>query len=216
LNATSILLEGSRHSSNGARVELDLSHLQDITKTPFSLFSGQVVAVEGINTTGRKLVAHRICEGAAHEAAQSTVRELHRYHHDDGFGQGGLPLKVMAVCGPYTTSDNLDYEALLDLLNIVTVEKTDVVILAGPFVSMRHPSVRSGQTTLQFQDGEEILVSYETFFANKIAALLEELYHADKNVHTQFVLVPSLDDATAEWVYVLFLYTFGFLNNLST
>jgi DNA polymerase alpha subunit B len=202
LNATSILLEGSRHSSNGARVELDLSHLQDITKTPFSLFSGQIVAVEGINTTGRKLVAHRICEGAAHEPVMSTVQELQRFHHDDDDDglQGGLPLKVMAVCGPYTTSDNLDYEALLDLLNIVTVQKTDVVILAGPFVDMRHPSVRSGQTTLQFQDGEEVLVSYETFFANKIAALLEELYHADQNVHTQFVLVPSLDDATAEWV----------------
>lgn len=198
MNAASILLEGSRHASNGARVELDLSHLK-ASQTPFSLFSGQVVAVEGINTTGRKLVAHRICEGAAHEPAQSTVQELHRFHHDDDW-QGGLPIKVMAVCGPFTTSDNLDYEALLDLLNIVTVEKTDVVILSGPFVDMRHPSVRSGQTTLQFQDGEEVLVSYETFFANKIAAMLEELFQAEKNVHTQFVLVPSLDDATAEWV----------------
>lgn len=193
------MLEGSRHTAGGARIELDLSHLKAI-KSPYSLFPGQIVAVEGMNTSGRKIVADRICEGAAHEPEQSTVKELLRFHHDDSC-QGGKPLKIMSVCGPYTTSDNLKYEPLTDLVNIVRAEKPDVVIMAGPFVDMRHKAVRSGQTMLQFQDGEEILVSFETFFANKVAGLLEDLFSTeDESIATQFVLVPSLDDATAEWV----------------
>ena len=156
------------------------------------------MAVEGMNTSGRKMVAHRICEGAAHEAQKSTVKELMRYHHDDSF-QGCAPLKIMAASGPFTTSDNLEYEPLVDLVNIINKEKPDVVLLTGPFVDMRHQAVRGGQTTLQFQDGEKTLVSFEMFFANKVAGLLEDLF-SEGDLLTQFVLIPSLEDATAEWV----------------
>src|SRR3569832_78924 len=102
-----MLLEGSRYSSGGQRVELDLSYLKN-TKTPFSLFPGQIVAVEGMNSSGRKLVAHRICEGAAQEAPKTSVKQLLSYHHDDSF-QGDSPLKIMTACGPFTTSAILDY-----------------------------------------------------------------------------------------------------------
>lgn len=198
INATSVLLEGSRHQSGGARVELDLTYLKS-TKSSFSLFPGQIVAVEGMNSSGRKMVAHRICEGAAHEPLKSTVKELLHYHHDDAC-QGGAPLKVMTACGPFTTSDNLEFEPLLDLISSINTDKPDVVILAGPFVDMRQPAIRSGQTTLPFQDGDETLVPFETFFANKVSGLLEDLFAADPDLKTQFVLVPSIDDATAEWV----------------
>jgi DNA polymerase alpha subunit B len=197
INPTSVLLEGSRHVSGGARVEVDLSFLQS-NKTPFALFPGQIVAVEGMNASGRKLVASRICEGVAHEPATSTLKELLHFHHDV---QDGTPLKIMSACGPYTTADNLEFEPLIDFLHVVVQEKPDVVILAGPFVDMQHKAVLSGQTTLQFQDGDEIHVPYEMFFANKVAAFLDDLYTANETLHTQFVLQPSMDDATAEWVY---------------
>jgi hypothetical protein len=32
--------------------------------------------------------------------------------------------------------------------------------------------------------------------------LIEELFTSETDLNTQFVLVPSLDDAVAEWVYV--------------
>jgi DNA polymerase alpha subunit B len=192
-------LEGSRDTSGGARIELDLSLMKE-RKENFSLFSGQIVAVEGMNTSGRKMVAERICEGASHEPLKSSVKDLLRFHHSDNY-QGGAPLGIVAACGPFTTADNLEFAPLQDLMSMVLRERPDVVILAGPFVDLENELVRSGQTTLQFQDGEEILVPYETFFAVKVAGLVEEIFEADEDLQTQFVLVPSLEDATADWVY---------------
>ena len=79
--------------------------------------------------------------------------------------------------------------------------KPDVVILNGPFVDMRHESVLSGETTLCFEDGlGAVTVPFDTFFANKVSLIIEELYTQNEDCTTQFVLVPSLYDATAEWV----------------
>jgi len=190
--------------SGGARVDVDLSYLKNQTKQSYSLFPGQIVAVEGLNCSGRKLVAQRICEGAAMAPVESTVTELMKYHHDDSY-QGGSPVQIVTASGPFTVSDNLEYEPLLDLISMVSQKKPDVVILTGPFVDMRHKAISAGQATLEFEgengEKEEVMVSYEAFFANKIAVLLEQLYAEDESIQTQFVLVPSLDDATAEWVY---------------
>lgn len=150
-----------------------------------------------MNVSGRKMVAHRICEGAAHAPTKSTVETLLHHHHDT---QDGKPLKIINMCGPYTTSDNLDYEPLLDMLETIRNEKPDVVIMAGPFVDMRHALVINGEITLEAEDGSKVMVTHEAFFANKVAALVEELFTSEPNLHTQFVLVPSLDDAVAEWV----------------
>lgn len=181
---------------------MDVSHLKEDKTQNFSLFPGQIVAVEGMNSTGRKLTAHRICEGAAHTAQKSQVRDLLEFHHSDTY-QDGKPLKIVTVCGPYTTSDNLEYEPFYDFMSNILQIRPDVVIMVGPFVDMRHKDIQNGQATkLTFQDGEDgISVPHEAFFANKISGLLEDFYQAeDASLNTQFVLVPSLDDATAEWV----------------
>lgn len=188
-------MEGARNTCGGARINVDLSHLQS-NKTPYSLFPGQIVAIEGMNVTGRKLVAHRICEGAAHKPVTTSIREL----RDFSELQEGAPLKIMTVCGPFTTSDNLAYEPLLDLMNVVLESSPDVLILTGPFVDLRQDAVKKGETRVELEDGEDMLVSFEAFFANKIAGLIEEVYSSKTDLHTQFVLVPSVDDATAQWV----------------
>lgn len=41
--------------------------------------------------------------------------------------------------GPFTTTDTLEYEPLLDLMRVIAVRKPDVVVLAGPFVDANHP-----------------------------------------------------------------------------
>jgi DNA polymerase alpha subunit B len=51
LNTSSLLLEGTRNASSGKSVPLDVSQLKE-----FSFFPGQVVAVEGSNPTGKKMI----------------------------------------------------------------------------------------------------------------------------------------------------------------
>ena len=57
LNAKSVLLEGSRTTSAGRQVPLELGSLSQ-----YSLFPGQVVAVSGINSSGNKFVAKNVLE----------------------------------------------------------------------------------------------------------------------------------------------------------
>ncbi|NWZ02509.1 DPOA2 polymerase, partial [Loxia curvirostra] len=57
LNPKSVLLVGDREHSGGAQVPLDLSELPE-----YSLFPGQVVALEGTNSTGRRMVVTKLYE----------------------------------------------------------------------------------------------------------------------------------------------------------
>ena len=83
-------MEGSSTSSGGARINVDLTQL-DLGRAPaasagedqkasqttstYSIFPGQIVAIEGINLTGRKVVAHNIYEGAPHQPNESSCSD---------------------------------------------------------------------------------------------------------------------------------------------
>lgn len=41
---------------------------------------------------------------------------------------------VLVACGPYTTSDSITYDPLLDLITIINHDRPDVCILVGPWV----------------------------------------------------------------------------------
>ena len=192
LNKTTVVLEGSSVTSGGARINVDLSQALDANSMSYSIFPGQIVAVEGMNVTGRKLVAHRICEGAAQKAVVTPVRELLKF-------EDAAPLKVVSACGPFTTSDNLEYQPFIDLVSGFIEDAPDVVILTGPFVDARQELIRSGRVLAETGEGTQVVASYEAFFANKISALLSELFR-EEDVATQFILVPSLDDAMVSGV----------------
>lgn len=42
---------------------------------------------------------------------------------------------VLVACGPYTTSDSIAYEPLLDLITIINHDRPDVCILVSPLCS---------------------------------------------------------------------------------
>ena len=228
LNKTSVVLEGSSTSSGGARINVDLTQF-DIgasaakkasgqqqqqpagSSSSYSIFPGQIVAIEGMNITGRKLVAQNIYEGAPHPPNESSVKSLKEFHYNQ---QNGQPLKIVAANGPFTTSDNLNYQPLIDLISGFLDDDEDensdatppdVVILTGPFVDARQALIKTGRVLNEIDDdGTEIVASYEAFFANKVSSLLQELVNhqnqGGNRISTQFVLVPSLDDTVAKGV----------------
>ena len=199
MNETTILLEGSKNGSNGARISLDVNK---IDKKSFSLFPGQIVGVRGVNSTGRKMIVEEIVEGIQTELVKSRRDELKKMcklGEEDGH-------KIFAVAGPYTSNQDLKYEPLMDLLNLVVQEKPAVVILMGPFVDLRQPMLQHGdEVVLEYEQDESEgggtvrrYVSYETLFAAKISKELEDLYNEFPYLRTKFVIVPSLEDAVSE------------------
>ena len=112
--------------------------------------------VEGCNPNGRKLLAKKIHTDAAPPGPERCDRVT-----------GGHPLNVVLASGPYTPSDNLDYEPLSDLLSAgeslsrhfllggssngslspsVVKNRPHAAILIGPFVDDRHGRVAAGET----------------------------------------------------------------------
>jgi len=199
MNKTTILLEGSKSGSNGTRIELDVSKMEK----KFSLFPGQIVGVKGVNSSGRKMVVEDIVEGIQTQVVKTKKDELKEIYESS---QGSSGSKIFAVAGPYTTNQNLNYEAFADLLYMVSEQKPAAVIMMGPFVDVRQQHLKDGdQVILEYEQDESegggIVrrhVSYETLFAAKISQELAELYDELPELNTKFILVPSLDDAITE------------------
>jgi DNA polymerase alpha subunit B len=206
INKTSVLLEGSRAGSSGRRAHLDLQELPG-----YALFPGQIVLVEGINASGRRMVAKRILEGVPRPLPQSPPARLLEYHHSKLY-QGGGATNIMVASGPFTTADNLDYEPLEELLRIVAEDKPDVLILVGPFVDASQPLIFEGDVTLHTRDelgnivyGSDHLASNEMIFVEKVIRDgLGTYFNSEEEfggLPTQIIMVPSLLDAHHECVF---------------
>ncbi|XP_006771659.1 PREDICTED: DNA polymerase alpha subunit B isoform X2 [Myotis davidii] len=171
LNNKSVILEGDREHSSGARVPVDLSELKE-----YSLFPGQVVVMEGINTTGRQLVATKLYEGVPLPFYQPA-------DEDGDFEQK----MVLVACGPYTTSDSITYDPLLDLITIINHDRPDVCILFGPFLDAKHEQVENCLLTSPFED----------VFKQCLRTIIE----GTRSSGSHLVFVPSLRDVHHEPVY---------------
>uniref|UniRef100_A0A8D2JHW4 DNA polymerase alpha subunit B n=1 Tax=Varanus komodoensis TaxID=61221 RepID=A0A8D2JHW4_VARKO len=107
LNAKSVVLEGDLEHSSGGLIPVDLSELPE-----YSLFPGQVVVIEGMNSTGERLVASKLFEVSHISCSWETEADV-----------------VLVACGPYTTSDSFTYDPMLDLIDTINKDKPDVCIL---------------------------------------------------------------------------------------
>eukprot|EP00058_Branchiostoma_floridae_P021149 XP_002606639.1 hypothetical protein BRAFLDRAFT_120094 [Branchiostoma floridae] len=114
LNAHSVLLEGSRETSARKTVHLDLSEVSE-----YSLFPGQIVACDGLNTTGSKLVVSKFYQGVHLPFAEV----------DETSENLSVPVQVLVAAGPFTPSDSLAYEPLEDLLKYLKRDQPDVCVL---------------------------------------------------------------------------------------
>ncbi|XP_056366125.1 DNA polymerase alpha subunit B [Oenanthe melanoleuca] len=169
LNPKSVLLVGDREHSGGAQVPLDLSELPE-----YSLFPGQVVALEGTNSSGRTMVVSRLYEGVPlpfHSPTEPMAEQR----------------LVLLACGPFTPSDGVAFEPLSDLLGVVARDRPDVCVLFGPFLDAKHEQVESCQLPGSFSDVFRLC--------------LRTIIEGTRSAGCQLVLVPSVRDVTHEFVY---------------
>lgn len=183
LNAQSVVLEGSRETSNGSRVRLDLSAVPD-----FSLFPGQIVACQGTNTTGTVFTPEAIYQGAQFPLKRSSPDEFIE-HYYQGEDEGAEVVEVLVAAGPFTTDSTLDFEPLQDLLDVIRKEPPDAVVLIGPFVDENHPLIKSGETEVTFEELFDDLVK-------QISAVV-----IDETASTELVLIPALRDVMHDRVF---------------
>ncbi|KAK7922412.1 hypothetical protein WMY93_009314 [Mugilogobius chulae] len=172
LNAHSVLLEAGPEQG-GQQIPVDLSELKE-----YSLFPGQVVVMEGMNTAGTKLVASKLYESASLPFYTPVKLEM-----DEAI----QPLNVLIACGPFTPSDTLTYDPLLDLINVISRDRPDVCLLLGPFVDSKHEQIEKAQVTEAF----------DAIFSRCIESIVD----GTKNVGCHLVFVPSQRDIHHPFVY---------------
>ena len=196
MNATSVMLEGSRKSSAGRAVHLDLKDAPS-----YALFPGQIVMAQGISANGRRFNVKQLVEGVPRPLATTTPQQLLEFQYSSSY-QNGKPLTVVTATGPFTTSDALDYEPLRDLLSNMLSTNPDVVVLMGPFVDIAHPLVQDGDIEIAQEDTGEIeIYSFERLFVEHVCGNIRAFYDEDDDSPTNFVLIPALGDAYHENVY---------------
>ncbi|XP_022615910.1 DNA polymerase alpha subunit B [Seriola dumerili] len=171
LNAQSVLLEAGPEQG-GQQVPVDLSELKE-----YSLFPGQVVMMEGMNTTGRKLVASKLYESVPLPFYTSEVK----------MEMDEEPMNVLVACGPYTPSDSLTFDPLLDLINVIVRDRPDVCLLLGPFVDSKHEQIEKAQVTETF----------EAIFTRCIESIVD----GTRSVGCHLVFVPSQRDIHHHFIY---------------
>jgi DNA polymerase alpha subunit B len=168
LNAKSLIIEGV----TGKSVPMDISQVEN-----FSLFPGQVIAVEGENPLGSKLSAKQIYTDASLPLPPKP--SLSTKEHD--------PIQIVVAAGPFTQSDTLTYQPLEDLVEYIQEHNPHLVILIGPFIDASHPHVVDGMLAETFQ----------AFFEKIVDGVMEPL----RLLNTQVLMVPSWHDAHHDSVY---------------
>ncbi|XP_063001682.1 DNA polymerase alpha subunit B [Elgaria multicarinata webbii] len=171
LNAKSVILEGDQEHSSGGQIPVDLSELPE-----YSLFPGQVVVMQGMNTTGDRLIASKLYEGVPlpfHQPTQTT--------------EDPEPQMVLVACGPYTTSDSITYDPMLDLIDAINKDKPDVCFLLGPFLDAKHKQVEDCQLTSSFEEVFKVC--------------MKTIIEGTRSAGSHLVIVPSLRDVHHLCIY---------------
>ncbi|XP_042294904.1 DNA polymerase alpha subunit B isoform X1 [Sceloporus undulatus] len=171
LNAKSIVLEGDQEHSSGGLLPVDVSELPE-----YSLFPGQVVVMEGINSTGKQFFASKLYEGVPLPFLKPPELD-----------EDSEPQMVLVACGPYTTSDSITYDPMLDLINVINKDKPDVCILLGPFLDAKHKQVEDCQFTSSFEDIFKLC--------------MKTIIEGTRSAGSRLVIVPSLRDVHHFYIY---------------
>uniref|UniRef100_A0A3B4UUU7 DNA polymerase alpha subunit B n=1 Tax=Seriola dumerili TaxID=41447 RepID=A0A3B4UUU7_SERDU len=175
LNAQSVLLEAGPEQG-GQQVPVDLSELKE-----YSLFPGQVVMMEGMNTTGRKLVASKLYESACMTFSFTSMK-THSSSHAIA-----EPMNVLVACGPYTPSDSLTFDPLLDLINVIVRDRPDVSRI----------NLFNLNICVHLQQKAQVTETFEAIFTRCIESIVD----GTRSVGCHLVFVPSQRDIHHHFIY---------------
>jgi len=168
LNSNSVVLHGSMDTCGGAVVPVDLSQVSQ-----FSLFPGQIVAMEASNPNGSRLVGHTVHPGQP--SGPQTPGNLSK----------GEKVSILTASGPFTLSDSASLDPLNDFLTQVATEKPSLAVIFGPFVDVKNSHVLESE------------LNFEAQWEGVVARIAEQTNGLD----TEVVLVPSGRDAMCLSVY---------------
>ncbi|CAO3638267.1 unnamed protein product [Cunninghamella echinulata] len=175
LNSKSIMLESSRTLGMGKRIPLDISNIKD-----YSLFPGQIVAVQGANITGKSFkVEQFILPPIPPSFNEQYVED--KMDEDQPIDNTQIT-DIIFSAGPYTLDNDLSFQPLEELITLCQNEKPNALILLGPFVSATHPLIMNG----------EIDELPDDIFKNHIATKLNKLLQIQPNL--QLIILPHPDD----------------------
>ncbi|KAG2702654.1 hypothetical protein I3843_06G093400 [Carya illinoinensis] len=191
LNEKSTLLQSSVEHSGGQRVRLELQKLSQ-----FSVFPGQVVGIEGHNPSGHCLIASKLVDSIPLSVtADVNFRPTKKQALDQEIQFTDLScikaqLSVIIASGPFTTSDNLLFEPLTELLTYATRKPPQVLILLGPFLDCEHIEIKKGTTDRSFD---------EIFHLEILRRLQDYAEYMGSDVRV--ILMPSTRDANHDFVF---------------
>lgn len=196
LNAASVVLETSRRMGAGMRVPLK------VEGRGYDFFPGKIVAVRGTNVSGEYFSASEILPMPSLPVAASTPAEID-IHNDRLTSADGetRPLSMLTASGPYTPDTDLSYAALHALIAKAKDQRTDVLILTGPFLDLEHPLVASGDLENHLPADAKIQPDRATLidvFRVLVAQPLARLVQAVPTI--TIIMVPSMRDAVSKHV----------------
>lgn len=184
LNTASMVLESSRRMGAGSRIPLKLDAIRS-----FSFFPGQIVAVKGVNASGNYFAVSEILEIPTLPTTATSASEMTAIASRLSAG----PLTIMVASGPYTTEDNLHFEALDEICRRAVETSPDVVILTGPFIDSEHSLIKIGDFDIEGVDGQEN-GTLEDLFRVKISRKIKRI---EKSL---VLLVPTIRDAVSRHI----------------
>ncbi|KAJ9549338.1 hypothetical protein OSB04_021881 [Centaurea solstitialis] len=186
-----IMLQSSVEHSGGQRVRLDLQKLDQV-----SLFPGQVVGVEGHNPSGHYLIATKIVDYVplsvpVDDNSRQTKRQaVEQDNHPADSSDTPSDLSLIIASGPFTTTDNLFFEPLSELLAYAQRSQPQLLVLLGPFIDSEHPEIKKGTLNR----------TYDELFRLEVLRRLQD-YVEYMGSAARVILVPSIRDAHHDYVF---------------
>ncbi|XP_028114765.1 DNA polymerase alpha subunit B-like [Camellia sinensis] len=125
---------------------------------------------------------------------QSTLNDLPnvenvKKEHDHEISEDDIVKRIIAA-GPFTTTDNLFFEPLTELLAYAQRKQPQLLLLLGPFIDSEHPEIKKGAVNRTFDE----------MFRLEILGRLQD-YVEYMGSTARVILVPSIRDANHDFVF---------------